>query len=312
MGNTTGSTARTLALVMMAAVVTTSCPKPIDDELLLVVADEIEPLITIDTPAQWSTYGYTVDVVGTLFDSSQAPGDGKGFVRTLDFTVPAGPLLHRTVTFERDGSWTVEPADPTFDFTLATGDFVFTVNALDLTGPQLFTFTATDLNGNKGEQEITITEEEGSGQEVQLDAGCPTLYSSAVTTSITIQGHVDLAYLESGTTRYKVVPQTGLPRTETLFNPDALGNFSFSFDPQDTPKLAGMLTVTVWATDTRDNTTEMAHYIYDDPGKPSGTFTVASGATLCHHHGYVPHVHDHGCHQRHERDAVQERQPAVE
>jgi len=199
-------------------------------------------------------------------------------VRTLTFAVVKDDTLNRTVTFERDGSWTVEPADPPFDFTPATGDFAFTVSTLDLTGPQPFTFTATDLNGNTSDLDITIVEEEGAGPEVQLDPGCPTIYSSSVTTSITVQGHVDLTYLEPGSTRYKVVPAIGLPRSETAFTPDGMGNFEFTFDPQAAPELTGTLTVHVWATDTRDVTTEITHAIYDDPGAPTGTFSIASGA----------------------------------
>jgi hypothetical protein len=284
MGNRTWCVVRTLALAALAAVLAASCPKPIDDELLLVVADEIAPLLTITDPAQGSTYGYTVDVDGTLFDSSQTAGDGQGFVRTLEFSVPTDPMLDRTITFERDGSFSVDP-DDSFQYTPVTGEFMFTVNTSTLTGAKWFNFTATDLNANQAEQVITLLPGQGSGPAIEITsvdlvpAGPdidPDYYSSQVTTSITIQGHVDPEHLEPGSTSYRV--QGIQSRPETPFTPDTGGNFQFEFYPQNPPELVGGLTVYIWAKDTQNRLTEKTLLIYDDPSNPSGTFTIASDA----------------------------------
>jgi hypothetical protein len=284
------SVVRTLAIAALATVVATSCPKPIDDELLLVVADEIKPLITITAPAQGSTYGYTVDVTGTLFDSSQTAGDGKGFVRTLEFSVLGNPFPPRTVTFERDGSFSVDPDDPdppVYDvhYTLATGEFSFTVNTATLQGAKWFTFTATDLNENQAEQVITLLPDQGSGPAIDITSvdllppGPPTdpdYYSSFVTTSIAIGGQVDPSHLLTGSTIYKV--QGSPSRPETAFSTDTGGNFGLEIYPQDPPELVGGLTVYIWAKDTQNRLTEKTLQILDDSSYPSGSFSIASGA----------------------------------
>ena len=314
MGNTTWNAVRTLVLVVLAAVVTTSCPRPIDDELLLVVADEIEPTIAIDSPAAWSTYGYTVDVVGHLLDSSQEAGDGRGFVRTLEFDVSDNTPLDRTCHLRARRQLDRGTRGPHLRLRARDGRFRLHGERAEPHGNAPFHLHCYGSQRESGRYGAHRQRRGGHRAESStLNAGCPTLYSSAVTTSITnALGHVDLTYLEPGTTRYKVVPQTAFPRAETLFTPDALGNFEFTFDPQDTPVVAGMLTVTVWATDTRDNTTEITHSIYDDPHKPAGTLHHSFRGDLRHHLGHISHVHGHGCHQRNGQDEIQERQPGVE
>ncbi len=272
--------ARTLAAATLVAAFSVSCPNPIDDELLQVVDDAIAPVIIITSPEQFSTYRYSLSVNGTLLDSSQEAGDGRGFVRTLTFAVPKDPMLDRTITFERDGSWIVDPPDPTFSYTPGTGAFTFTVSTVTLTYAQFLLFTATDLNGNETEQDVTVMDE-NAGPDIALnDAAhpCPTLYSSAATTKITMRGWIDPAHYQSSTAYYKVVPAIGLPRSEVPFTPEADGEFTFEFYPRDAPALAGKLTVWVYAKDEADRTTQVSHEIFDDPGDPTGSFSVAAGA----------------------------------
>ncbi len=213
-----GTIARILAAPALAVLVATSCPNPIDDELLLVVDDDTAPLVTITSPAEDSTYRYAVSVTGILLDSSQSAGDGRGFVRTLEFDVSNDDDLTRTITFEREGRWTVYPPDPTFDFDLSTGAFAFTVDTSGLTGGHRFIFTATDLNANETEQEVRV-QSAAVGPDIKINDSCPILYSSKVTTSIEIQGWVDPAHFDPGTAAYTVEPATGFDRIDIPFTP---------------------------------------------------------------------------------------------
>lgn len=409
MGTRTRTMARVLVPAALTLAIAISCPTPIDEALLLVVDDETAPVITVGSPAQNSLYRYTVDVSGTLSDSSGATGQEPGFVRSLAFSVLGNVALPRIVTFSRDGSFTVDPPDPTFAYTPATGAFSFMVDTEALDGMQFFTFVAEDLNGNHSQQTVTLLQDpigpkltvnaplngsswplllpvvgnvvnengaasgdriaklttsimgveshqldmkllelqgdgryhgitgtaaenfwfepssgdfgdsfdlssasgnlqlmvevedargmastaflslfdNNTGPEIILDDAfhpCPDIYSSEVTTSITMLGWVDPANLGSGTTRYILEPTVGVPRpvqylVEGIQLDPATGEFWFTFNPQEAPVLEGRLTVHVYAEDNGSRITHETHTIYDDPVSPSGTFAVASGAT---------------------------------
>ncbi len=392
--------ARTLAAAALVAAFSISCPNPIDDELLLVVDDATPPVIQIVSPTQNSLYRYAVDFSGTLSDFSGATGQEPGSVRRLEFSVSGKPSLARDVTFARDGSWTVAPADPTFAYTPATGAFSITVDTSNLDGMQFFTFVVEDFNRNTSQQLVTLLQDpvgpsltvtapvngsswplllsvtgtavnesgatigdqiarltvsiaglvheldlpllvlQGDGKyhgitpadsfwfepasgdfsdrfdlsdesgnlqltiQVEDDRGmttttflnlfdnntgpeivmddathpCPDIYSSAVTTGLTILGWVDPANLQPGTTQY-IVESPSWQRNPVPFTPDAAGEFTFTFNPRAVPALEGKLTVHVYAKDNANRTTHATHFIFDDPVDPNGSFSVASDAT---------------------------------
>ena len=151
-----GAIARALAVAGLALLVAVSCPNPIDDDLLLVVEDDITPSMVISEPLPNSYYHGDVTVTGTLADSSQRTGDGKGRLLTLSFSVSDASTLDRTVTFEADGNSTVEPAGSSFDWDPDTGAFSFSFPSEDLYGSRILTFVARDLNGNESRQQIAL------------------------------------------------------------------------------------------------------------------------------------------------------------
>ncbi len=150
---------RTLAAAALVAAAALSCPNPIDEELLLVVDDATPPVIQIDAPAQNSLYRYSVDISGSLEDFAGATGTETGYVLRMAFAVTGNPSLARVVTFARDGSWTVDPPDPTFSYTPATGDFSFTVDTVSLFGMQFFTFVLEDMNDNTSQHVVTMLQD---------------------------------------------------------------------------------------------------------------------------------------------------------
>jgi hypothetical protein len=134
---------RTIAAAALVAVASISCPNPIDDDLLLVVDDATPPVIQVVSPAQNSLYRYAVDVSGTIRDFSGATGTEPGYVRRLAFAATGNPSLARTVTIEHDGTFSVVPPDPTFDYDPASGAFSLTVDTVGLTGMQFLTCSRT-------------------------------------------------------------------------------------------------------------------------------------------------------------------------
>jgi hypothetical protein len=151
-----GAIARALTVAGLALFIAVSCPNPIDDDLLLVVEDDITPSMVISEPLPNSYYHGDVTVTGTLADSSRQTGDGKGRLLTLSFSVSDASPLDRTVTFEADGSFTVEPAGSSFDWDTSTGSFRFSFSSRELSGFRILTFVARDLNGNESRQQIAL------------------------------------------------------------------------------------------------------------------------------------------------------------
>jgi hypothetical protein len=164
-----GATARALAGAGLALLVAFSCPNPIDDDLLLVVEDDITPSMVISEPLPNSYYHGDVTVTGTIADSSQQTGDGKGRLLTLSFSVSDASTLDRTVTFAADGNATVSPVDPLFAWDLGTGVFSFSFPSDDLYGFRILTFVARDLNGNESRQQLAL-QPYPFGPNLQLDS----------------------------------------------------------------------------------------------------------------------------------------------
>jgi hypothetical protein len=387
------------------SVSTVACPRPIDEELLLVAEDSLGPEIVVDSPSQNSLYKVSVPVSGKLTDPSVVAGDRRGALKTLVFSVSDFSLLNRTVTFARDGTFTVTPADSSFRYDPADGSFSFDVATQDLTGMRVLTLRAEDLNGNATEKLITVVEDrngpwlrldkplnmssyvdfvyiEGFAKNSSVDSStsnvaklswsvplipltgelllgastlqpdgityklnnfefnsstgaftdrfsattysgtlgfvfraedskgnpteatatiidtntgpaidlygasdpapaCSTLYSSAVTTALTIHGMVGTTSLLPGSLKYVVDQNFGMPRSAVYPAYDSgTGEFNFTFNPHEAPLLSGRLTVQVSATDLKGKTNEVSHLIYDDPDKPAigAPFLVAAGA----------------------------------
>jgi hypothetical protein len=151
-----GRIVRILAATAAAAVVAVSCPNPIDRDLLLVVNDKIDPILSISTPSASSYYHGTIHVSGFLLDSSDTAGDRSGRLHTLTFSVSNNSLLSRTITFNDDGTFTVEPSDPSFTWDSTTGSFALDCQMADLQGYQVLSFVASDANGNQARSDVGL------------------------------------------------------------------------------------------------------------------------------------------------------------
>jgi len=181
--------------VLALAISPVSCPKPIDEELLLVAEDSLGPEIVVDSPSQNSLYKISVSVIGRLTDPSVVAGDGKGALKSLAFAVSDFSLLNRTVSFARNGAFTVAPADPSFRYDPADGSFGFDVATRDLAGMRVFTLRAEDLNGNATEKLITVVEDR-NGPWLRLDK------------PLNMSSYVDFVYIEGFARNTSIDPST--------------------------------------------------------------------------------------------------------
>ena len=143
---------RALAVAALAVAITVSCPNPIDDDLLRIVEDVITPSLTIAEPSE-SYYHGTMHVSGFILDSSITAGDGNGRLHTLTFSVSNDSLLNRTITFNTNGTFTVEPPDSSFVWDPVTGGFQLDCEMGDLTGYRLISIVVTDANGNQTQKD---------------------------------------------------------------------------------------------------------------------------------------------------------------
>ena len=222
-----------ISLVVLSTVVLLSCPTPIDQDLLRLVEDNIVPAITIDTPYPNSLYGATVLVEGNLSDSSFAPGDGKGLLQTLYFSVLGEAMLSRIIEFSDDGTYTVTPPDsnPEFTFDPSTGSFSIDFSTVGLNGgPKVLVLELVDFNGNETEKTLTLLEDP-SGPWVDLELPA---HGTVYDLTVTIHGFAFNSDSDHNTNDVNIlrweVPAAGLSdEVDLQLNP--LGT-AFSFDPE--------------------------------------------------------------------------------
>jgi hypothetical protein len=114
----------------------TACPPPLGQEALNYAKDELPPLITVLSPAENSSYGRTILIMGSVSDLATEEG-GSGRVDTLSYEI-----LART---------TPQPAALDAD-----GNFQITIET-DLTENIVVELKATDWNGNVGSARLPLT-----------------------------------------------------------------------------------------------------------------------------------------------------------
>ena len=104
--------------------------QPIDQQLLIVVADEFAPDLTITSPEFGTPYISEMTVTGVLLDSTQEEGDNQGIIRTIVLDFLDNAQFNRWVEFDDEGEITgsqpeLDPDDPFFQYDMETGDFSF-------------------------------------------------------------------------------------------------------------------------------------------------------------------------------------------
>ena len=273
----------TAVLVVLPILALVSCPTAIDQDLLRQVEDTIVPSISIDTPWPNSLYGATVEVEGYLSDSSFAAGDNEGLLKSLDFTVLGEALLSRSVSFAKDGSYTVTPDDPSFDFDSSTGYFNFNFSTVELSGgTKVLVFLVTDFNGNRTEKSLTLLEDP-SGPYVELEEP---VHGTVYGVTVNIEGYVANSTTDPGTNDVKVlrweVPTAG-QSGELNREPEPDTNTShFTFDPVtgkftdwfDTVGISGDIFLVFEAFDYRNHKTQITLQLSGN--RPGPQITVVS------------------------------------
>jgi hypothetical protein len=268
-----------LLVVVLPALL--SCPTPIDRDLLRLVEDTINPTISIDTPYPNSLYGATVQVEGSLSDSSFAVGDGQGLLKTLDFSVLGEPLLSRIVDFNEDGSYTVSPADPNFSFDASNSYFTLSFSTVGLDGgPKVLVFQLVDFNGNKAEKTLTLLEDP-TGPHVDLVLP---EYGTIYDLTVDISGFATNSTKDTNTNDVKIlrweIPAAGRSGEVDLeLNPQGT---AFSFDPDtgefnhwfDTIGMSGDIYFIFKAYDYANHKTEISVRLLGD--RPGPQITVVS------------------------------------
>ncbi len=194
-GITWRRTARALIMLALPAVLA-ACPPPVSNTLATVVADKLPPILTITSPGAGQTYTAAVTFGGTVTDDAVSPGDGKGMVRSIDYSVANNVLLRGKILISQDGtaqqvasygpgviSWSHAARSFTFSFS--------TVTPSPIHGLVTVTVTATDANGNVTSQVVQLSE--GTGPLITLTSPTDVLYTGG-TTSITLTGTVANAW----------------------------------------------------------------------------------------------------------------------
>jgi hypothetical protein len=258
----------------------------VSQQLVTLLQDPVGPALTVTAPVNGSSWPLLMTVSGTAVNQDGATtGD-----RIAKLTTGIAGLVHELdltlLVLQGDGRYHgTAPAD-SFWFEPATGDFSdrFSLSGAPPGDKQL----RIDVQDDRGMTTTTFLNlfDNNTGPVIVMDDAthpCPDIYSSAVTTAITILGWVDPSNLQPGTTQYIIESpswqRNPVPIVAGVDLDPVTGEFSFTFNPRAVPALHDKLTVHVYAKDSADRTTHATHFVFDDPDDPGGTFTVASGAT---------------------------------
>ena len=170
----------------------TACPPPVSNTLATVVADKIPPTLTITSPKIGQSYTANVTFTGTVSDDAVSPGDGKGTLRYVGYSVANNVLLRGRILINQDGTTQQVPSygSGVISWTHAAKSFSFsfsTATPSPLHGLLSVTIDVSDANGNVTTQIVQLSE--GTGPLITLSSPVsPNLSYVAGTTSITLTG----------------------------------------------------------------------------------------------------------------------------
>ena len=118
------------------ALIISSCPTPINEEMFLQVKDTLVPAIIISSPEDGAYCAKTVVVTGTVSDISNDTG-GTGLVKTLTYEILSTDISGE-ITFNTEG------------------EFSFNFNTTSLGSKFVLKISAEDWNGNTANRSITL------------------------------------------------------------------------------------------------------------------------------------------------------------
>ena len=103
------------AVVLISVFSLLTCTNIITDDLLFLVADELEPELSVSYPQFGSAYISIMTIVGNISDSSEVLGDKQGGLSSLSLSFLDAAQYNRTVFFGDDGFFvSSEPTEPSF------------------------------------------------------------------------------------------------------------------------------------------------------------------------------------------------------
>ncbi len=282
-------------LASLSALLLSACPPPVTTAVATAVGDKIAPTITVTSPQPGQTYNATVVVSGTITDSAITPGDNKGTLRSIDYTLANDVLRRGRLLLNADGTTTVDTSfgSGVITWTAATHTYSFTISTVSpsvLHGLITVTVDATDANGNVQSQIVQMSEGTGPVITITSPTGANLKYIPG-TTVMSLAGTLansstDLTHddnltsvswavtgktwgatirIVAGTTSY-TVPNNGLvPVTSFTFN-TTTRTFATSFT---VPFISDQsLILTVSATDLNGHTTVSTNYLVDNVSGP--------------------------------------------
>ncbi len=225
------------------AVAMTSCPPPIDEDLLIFVQDEIAPAISVFSPDNNSSYRSLLSVAGQVTDSSESEGDNKGRIASLTYQV----LDHSQLSGD------VSPAgDGIFEFSFAT---------TGLSGTEILVIRAEDWNGNLSEKSLTLHENDEDPFVLIDSPENFTTYRSEVIVQATVQNSdTDTSTAEVSAVTWEVPGSTLTGTIDPVDWED--GTFTFTFFTTN-PPLHGTRRVIVTAEDLNAHSSDALVELWD-------------------------------------------------
>ncbi|MBN2658756.1 MAG: hypothetical protein JXR86_16995, partial [Spirochaetales bacterium] len=255
---------------------------PLTPDVLLIVEDEIKPVIVIETPRNNSTYRSYIVVSGTVSDSVLEEDDGIGEIVTFEYGIVDSSPRTRTVTVDGSGSFSISPEDPdaAFSYNPETGDFAFVISTTVpnvLSSVQTVYVEVTDSNGNTSRKEVNL-QSYLYGPYISIvspDPENPGTYSSTVTVTGFVTNSMDdssTSEVDTSSLQYKIRNFSDfINLSEDEYDSDT-GAFSITFDTTGSdPAIArveGDLIFQLIAYDKNDYSTIASLPIYSDGAGP--------------------------------------------
>jgi hypothetical protein len=169
---------RRLLLPLLASLLTlllSACPPPVTNEIATAVSDKMAPSITVTSPTAL-TYQGSMHFAGTITDDASSTGDGKGSVRSIEYTVANDNTGQRQsrLLIDSNGAASVDTSfgsGSVIAWTRATHSYAFDVSTVVpfvMPGILQVTIIATDENGNAQKQVISLFS--GGGPSITITA----------------------------------------------------------------------------------------------------------------------------------------------
>ncbi|MCF6335557.1 MAG: hypothetical protein L3J12_07435, partial [Spirochaetales bacterium] len=197
------SKAIAVLLVITMGLFLVSCPKPIDDSLIVEVQDEFQPVITVISPVDDSYYYSSITITGAITDSALTATDGAGELSSISYTVANDVSRQGKIVFASDRSYSKDETFGSGDiiYDESTGDFNITFSTIEVDGTtsilqQRVTVTITAVDRNNNETTKTVRLLENDGPYINLVEPGTTLFYFSAGSLIKILGTVGNSYLD--------------------------------------------------------------------------------------------------------------------